>query len=96
MLFLPQCFAAYGNGGAKADTAAVVFTDIVQVGLADAAALEAVFALLFCALAGGNDAACELGMSAYLDIKAVFACKQSALFADAAVFGVDFAFTVIA
>ena len=33
-------------------------------------------------------------MPAYLDIKAVFACKQSALFADAAVFGVDFAFAV--
>ena len=58
LLFLSQCFAADGCAYAQSDAAAIVFTDVMQVALADAAALEAVFALCFCILGGGDDATC--------------------------------------
>ena len=58
--------------------------------------LKAVFAFVFCALARRDDAAFEVGVVSDLDLIAVFSGGNTALCADASVFGVDFALAVTA
>ena len=58
--------------------------------------LKAVFTLVFCALAAGDDAAFEVCMVSDLDLIAVFSGINTALFVYALVFCVDFALAVIA
>lgn len=87
---LPQCFTAYGRTCANAETFAFVSAVVFDVACRQCPCDESVFALCFCALAGGNDAACEVGMLGDVDLVAVIACVNAALFAYTLVLSVDF------
>ena len=96
MCSLSQCFAAYGNAGTQSETFAFVAAVVLNVAGSEGGRLKAVFAFVFCALARRDDAAFEVGVVSDLDLIAVFSGGNTALCADASVFGVDFALAVTA
>lgn len=69
---------------------------VVQVAEAEGAGAKVVLAVVFCALAGGDKAAVELGMGSDMDLIAVVAGIEAALFANAPVVGIQLALTVMA
>ncbi|GAA8968878.1 hypothetical protein HpSP79_20860 [Helicobacter pylori] len=69
---------------------------VVQVAKAEGAGAKVVLAVVFCALAGGNEAAFELGMGSDTDLIAVVAGIEAALFGNAPVVGVQLALAVMA
>ena len=93
---LPQRFVAYGNAGTQSKTFTFVLAVVFDVAMGEGGRLKAVFAFVFCALARRDDAAFEVGVVSDLDLIAVFSGGNTALCADASVFGVDFALAVTA
>ena len=69
---------------------------IVQVAKAEGASAKMVLAVVFCALAGGDKAAVELGMRSDMDLIAVVAGIEAALFANAPVVDIQLALAVMA
>ena len=96
MCALPQRFVAYGNAGTQSKTFTFVLAVVFDVAMGEGGRLKAVFAFVFCALARRDDAAFEVGVVSDLDLIAVFSGGNTALCADASVFGVDFALAVTA
>ena len=69
---------------------------VVQVAKAEGAGAKVVLAVVFCALAGGDKAAVELGMGSDTDLIAVVAGIEAALFGNAPVVGIQLALAVMA
>ena len=76
---LSQCFAAYGRTCTQSKTFALVLAVILNVAGSKGGRLKAVFTLVFCALAAGDDAAFEVCMVSDLDLIAVFSGINTAL-----------------
>ena len=74
----------------------MVVAVVVQVAKAEGAGAKVVLAVVFCALAGGDKAAVKLGMCSDMDLIAVVAGIEAALFANAPVVGVQLALAVMA
>ena len=74
----------------------MVVAVVVQVAKAEGAGAKVVLAVVFCALAGGDKAAVELGMCSDMDLIAVVAGIEAALFANAPVVGIQLALAVMA
>ena len=74
----------------------MVVAVVVQVAKAEGAGAKVVLAVVFCALAGGNKAAVELGMGSDTDLIAVVAGIEAALFGNAPVVGIQLALAVMA
>ncbi|CWO63777.1 Uncharacterised protein [Neisseria meningitidis] len=79
MCALSQCFAAYGNAGTQSKIFSLVLAVILNVAGSKGGRLKAVFTLVFCALAAGDDAAFEVCMVSDLDLIAVFSGINTAL-----------------
>ena len=74
----------------------MVVAVVVQVAKAEGAGAKVVLAVVFYALAGGDKAAVKLGMCSDMDLIAVVAGIEAALFANAPVVGIQLALTVMA
>ena len=74
----------------------MVVAVVVQVAKAEGAGAKVVLAVVFCALAGGDKAAVKLGMCSDMDLIAVVAGIEAALFGNAPVVGVQLALAVMA
>ena len=74
----------------------MVVAVVVQVAKAEGAGAKVVLAVVFCALAGGDEAAVELGMRSDMDLIAVVAGIEAALFGNAPVVGIQLALAVMA
>ena len=82
---LSQCFAAYGRTCAQSKTFAFVLAVVLNVAGSKGGRLKAVFTLVFCALAAGDDAAFEVGVVSDLDLIAVITCVNAALFGNSSI-----------
>lgn len=69
---------------------------VLDVAVGECVCAELVFARVFRALSAGDEAALEVGVLGDVDLVAVIACVNAALFGNACVLGVDFALTVTA
>lgn len=96
MCALSQCFAAYGRTCTQSKTLAFVLAVVLNVAGSKGGRLKAVFTLVFCALAAGDDAAFEVCMVSDLDLIAVFSGINTALLGYRSMVGSDFALAVIA
>ena len=94
--FLTLCFVAAADTGIHPQAFALVAAVVVQVAKAEGAGAKVVLAVVFCALAGGDKAAVELGMGSDMDLIAVVAGIEAALFANAPVVGIQLALAVMA
>ena len=65
---LSQCFAAYGRTCAQSKTFAFVLAVVLNVAGSKGGRLKAVFTLVFCALAAGDDAAIKLCVLFHIDL----------------------------
>ena len=80
----------------QSETFSFVSAVVFDVACRQCSCAESVFAVIFCALATGDNAAIKLGVLFHIHLIARIARINAALFADALVLGVDFALAVIA
>ena len=91
---LPQCFTADCCAGTQSETFTFVSAVILNIAAGKCACDESVFAVIFCALATGDNAAIKLGVLFHIHLIARITRINAALFADALVLSVNFALAV--